>query len=112
MNPTCSGPVPGTPVSTLGAFDLSRHGYAVEEWFLAGTASSWRPAGELADDGRWAVAAAGSGSFQTRLLVCRPADPSRFDGAVVVEWLNVSGGGDGSPDWFFLHRHLMREGAV
>jgi Alpha/beta hydrolase domain len=29
---------------------------------------------------------------------------------VVVEWLNVSGGGDGSPDWFFLHRHVMREG--
>jgi hypothetical protein len=112
MSPTCSGPVPGTPVSTLGGFDLSRHGYAVEEWFLAGTASSWRPAGEIGDDGRWAVAAAGSAPFQTRLLVCRPADPSRFDGTVVVEWLNVSGGGDGSPDWFFLHRHLMREGAA
>lgn len=112
MNPTCSGPVPGTPVSTLGAFDLARHGYAVEEWFLAGVASSWRPAGDLGDDGRWAVAAAGSSSFHTRLLVCRPADPSRFDGTVVVEWLNVSGGGDGSPDWFFLHRHLMREGAA
>ena len=30
----------------------------------------------------------------------------------MVEWLNVSGGGDGSPDWFFLHRHLMRTGAA
>jgi len=112
MHSTCSGPVPGTPVSTLGAFDLSQHGYTVEEWFLSGVASSWRPRRELGDDGRWAVAAAGSGPFQTRLLVCRPADPSRFDGTVVVEWLNVSGGGDGSPDWFFLHRHLMREGAA
>ncbi len=35
-----------------------------------------------------------------------------FNGTVVVEWLNVSGGGDGSPDWFFLHRHLMREGVA
>jgi hypothetical protein len=112
MNPTFSSPVPGTPVSMLGAFDLGRHGYVVEEWFLAGTATSWHPAGELGDDGRWAVAVAGSAPFQTRLLVCRPADPSRFDGTVVVEWLNVSGGGDGSPDWFFLHRHLMREGAA
>jgi len=112
MHMTCSGPVPGTPVSTLGAFDLSRAGYAVEEWFLTGTASSWLPARELSDDGRWAVAAAGSSPFQTRLLVCRPADPSRFGGTVVVEWLNVSGGGDGSPDWFFLHRHLVREGAA
>jgi hypothetical protein len=39
-------------------------------------------------------------------------DPSRFRGTAVVEWLNVSGGGDGSPDWFFLHRHLVREGAA
>src|SRR5262249_56721568 len=80
MNPTCSGPVPGTPVGMLGAFDLSRHGYAVEEWFLAGTASSWRAAHELGYDGRWAGAAADSGPFQTRLLVCMPADPSRFGG--------------------------------
>jgi hypothetical protein len=111
MKPVCSGPVPGTPVSTLGAFDLGRHGYTVQEWFLTGTASSWRSAGELGDDGRWTVDAAGSAPFATRLLVCRP-DRSRFRGMVVVEWLNVSGGGDGSPDWFFLHRHLIREGAA
>jgi hypothetical protein len=112
MEPICSGPVPGKPVSTLGAFDLDRLGYLAQEWFLSGTASSWRSAGELGDDGRWAVAAAGSAPFTTRLLVCRPADPHRFNGTVVVEWLNVSGGGDGSPDWFFLHRHLVREGAA
>jgi hypothetical protein len=104
--------VPGEPVSTLGQFDLGRLGYMVQEWFLAGTANSWRPADELGDDGRWAVEAAGSAPFKTRLLVCRPADPLRFNGMVAVEWLNVSGGGDGSPDWFFLHRHLMREGAA
>jgi Alpha/beta hydrolase domain len=107
---TCSGPVPGTPVSTLGAFDLGRLGYLVQEWFLAGTATSWRAAGPIGDDGRWSVDVAGSAPFETRLLVCRPANPRRFNGTVVVEWLNVSGGGDGSPDWFFLHRHLMREG--
>ncbi|TMC07006.1 MAG: hypothetical protein E6J41_17205 [Chloroflexi bacterium] len=111
MERTCSGPVPGTPVSTLGAFDLGRHGYVVEEWFLTGTASSWRSSGELGDDGRWTVGAAGSAPFTTRLLACRP-DRRRFGGTVVVEWLNVSGGGDGSPDWFFLHRHLLREGAA
>jgi hypothetical protein len=88
--------VPGEPVSTLGQFDLGRLGYVVQEWSLSGTASS----------------AAGSAPFKTRLLVCKPADALRFNGTVVVEWLNVSGGGDGSPDWFFLHRHLMREGAA
>ena len=29
----------------------------------------------------------------------RPADAARFNGTVVVEWLNVSGGLDGAPDW-------------
>jgi hypothetical protein len=104
--------VPGEPVSTLGQFDLGRLGYTVQEWFLAGTANAWQAVGELGDDGRWPVEAAGSAPFKTRLLVCKPADPLRFNGTVAVEWLNVSGGGDGSPDWFFLHRHLMREGAA
>jgi hypothetical protein len=29
---------------------------------------------------------------------------------VVVEWLNVSGGIDTSPDWAFSHTELLREG--
>ena len=40
----------------------------------------------------------------------RPEDPERFDGTVVVEWLNVSAGADAAPDWIFLHRHAIREG--
>jgi hypothetical protein len=112
MDQRLTGPLSGEPISTLGQFDLGRLGYLVQEWFLAGTANCWRAAGELGDDGRWAVDAAGSAPFETRLLVCRPTDPLRFNGTVVVEWLNVSGGGDGSPGWFFLHRHLMREGAA
>ena len=38
---TCSGPVPGEPVSTLGQFDLGRLGYTAQEWFLAGTATAY-----------------------------------------------------------------------
>src|SRR5262249_33504132 len=40
----------------------------------------------------------------------RPVDAARFNGTVIVEWLNVSGGLDGSPDWTFLKRELMRKG--
>jgi hypothetical protein len=43
----------------------------------------------------------------------RPARSSsarRFSGTVLAEWLNVTGGVDASPDWLFLHRHLMRVG--
>jgi hypothetical protein len=99
-------------VTTLGAFDLGRHGYSSEEWLLEGTACSWRAAGALGDDGRWDTEPDSQAPYRTRLVVCRPESPARFNGTVVVEWLNVSGGGDGSPDWFFLHRHLMREGAA
>ena len=34
------GPVPGQPSLTLGRFDLAHHGYAVEEFFLSGTAGA------------------------------------------------------------------------
>lgn len=107
-----SGPVPGEPVTTLGEFDLDALGYAVEEWQFAGSARSWRPLTDIGDDGRWDSEEGPRAPFCTRLVVCKPADAGRFNGTVVVEWLNVSGGGDGSPGWFYLHRHLMREGAA
>ena len=110
--PVCTGPVPGNAVTTLGAFDLGRHGYVTEEWFLDGTARSWRAIGALSEDGHWETEVDELAPYKTRLVVCRPDHPDRFNGTVVVEWLNVSGGGDGSPDWFFLHRQLMREGAA
>lgn len=108
----CNGPVGGNAVTTLGAFDLGRHGYASEEWFLDGTATSRKAMGETGDDGRWETAPDATADYRTRIVVCRPDDPARANGTVVVEWLNVSGGGDGSPDWFFLHRQLMRTGAT
>ena len=48
----------------------------------------------------------------TRVIVYRPADPDAFDGTVVVEWLNVSGGLDAAPVWLFTHRELVRSGAA
>jgi hypothetical protein len=110
--PNCSGPVPGDAVTTLGTFDLGRHGYVTEEWWLEGVAISRRATAPTEDDGRWETEANGEASYKTRLIVCRPSDPMQSSGTVVVEWLNVSGGGDGSPDWFFMHRQLMRTGAV
>ena len=43
-----------------------------------------------------AVAPAELADYRTRILVYRPADAARFNGTVVVEWLNVSGGLDGA----------------
>jgi Alpha/beta hydrolase domain len=110
--PTCTGPIPGVAYTTLGAFDLGSHDYVTEEWWLEGVAHSRRATGPTGDDGRWETEEDAEASYKTRLVVCRPSDPARSSGTVVVEWLNVSGGGDGSPDWFFMHRQLMRTGAI
>src|SRR5262249_46847246 len=48
--------------------------------------------------------------YTTRILVRRPAKRERFNGAVVVEWLNVSGGFDAAPDWTSTHTLLLRDG--
>ncbi|HKD66157.1 MAG TPA: alpha/beta hydrolase domain-containing protein [Candidatus Binataceae bacterium] len=104
------GPVAGNPVIQLGAYQLGPLGYVMEEYFLSGTAASYSQAGERGGDGKWQVKPAQTAPFTTRLVVCRPADASRFNGTVLVEWLNVSGGLDAPPDWYMMHRHILREG--
>jgi hypothetical protein len=112
MSAHLDGPVPGDPFLTIGDLDLRTAGYVRQEWFLEGTASSYRLEGERGADGHWHAAWASRAPFKTRLVVYRPNDPACFNGTVVVEWMNVSGGVDACPDWLFLHRHLMRSGAA
>jgi hypothetical protein len=100
------GPAP-TPA---GAYDLAALGYVEEEFILEGQASSFAIQGERTADGQWRAAPAESAPFVTRLVTRRPIDRERFSGAVMVEWNNVSGGVDASPDWTLLHRQLIRAG--
>jgi hypothetical protein len=75
-------------------FQLATRGYVEEEFFLAGDATTYRPVEgtEWGRDGRWQAEPKGTMPFQTRFLVYRPADPSRFNGTVVVCWNNVTAG--------------------
>jgi hypothetical protein len=70
-------------------------GWVQEERVAAGTATSFE---------------AGTAPYRTRVLIRRPADPSAFNGTVVVEWLNVSGGVDASPDYSFMANEIHRGG--
>ena len=90
--------------------DLSTRGYVEEEFFYEGEAARYDMEGEMTSDGMWAISEAQKKSFKSRLLVRRPADPSKFNGTVVVEWFNVSGGADGAPGWMFNQPMLIREG--
>lgn len=102
--------VPGKPTLGLGDFDLGALGYEVSEHFISGEATSYRAVGDLGEDGRWVVEPAGKTPYTTRLVVVKPRDPAKFNGTVLVEWLNVSAGTDGAPDWNYLHRELIRSG--
>src|SRR5581483_9957053 len=89
---------------------LGRVGYVQREYVASGTATSYRDDGTLTRDGRWTFAPDGQAPYRTRVLVRYPADPARFSGTVVVEWLNVSGGVDADPEWATLHEELIRQG--
>ena len=93
-----SGPVPGAFfLGSPQSYDLAALGYSNEEFLLEGTARSYGAAPDEAH-------------YRTRAVVRRPLDPARWNGSVLIEWFNVSGGVDAAPDWSFVHRHLIREG--
>jgi hypothetical protein len=111
-SPTVEGPItgPGAPFLQGTAFDLGEVGYLEEEYFLSGTARAYTSTGPLGADGKWSVMPAASAAYRTRMVVHRPARRKRFNGTVVVEWLNVSGGVDAAPDWTLAHTELIRSG--
>jgi hypothetical protein len=111
-NPTLEGPVTGNgaPFIAATSFDLSEVGYTQAEYFMAGTAAAYVNVGELGADGKWTVEPAAEAAYKTRILVYRPIAPERFNGTVIVEWLNVSGGLDAAPDWIMGHTELIRAG--
>ncbi|MFJ9898445.1 alpha/beta hydrolase domain-containing protein [Streptomyces sp. NPDC091280] len=112
-SPVVTGPVTGGAgaVQMYGtAFDPAQVGYEQSEYFVSGTASSYTAVNSLTADGRWSVAPASTAAYTTRLVVDRPKDPRRFNGTVVVEWLNVTGGLDVATAWIQAHNELVREG--
>ncbi len=90
--------------------DLAAAGYEQSEFFISGTATAYQSASALSVDGNWNVEPATTAAYKTRAIVRRPTDPAKFNGNVIVEWLNVSGGLDAAPDWTYTHVELIREG--
>jgi Alpha/beta hydrolase domain len=108
---TLSGPVvtghiiePLSPASV----NLASAGYVEQEFFASGTASAFQVAAARSD-GRWTVTPTSSAPYETRIIVRRPASATRFNGTVVVEWMNVTAG-ESAPDWDYLNPMLTREG--
>jgi hypothetical protein len=91
-------PVAGKPNLLLGAYDIAGVGYTASEYFVSGTARAYGEGRQPEVD------------YTTRIVVLLPADTAKFNGTVLVEWLNVSGGIDAPAVWFMAHREMIREG--
>jgi hypothetical protein len=115
--PTITGPIPadlppGTDLthsypqlSSEPTDNLSSRGYVEEEFFFEGAATQYAtPA--LADG---VVLSAGN-PYKSRMIVRRPADPSRFNGVVLVEWVNVTSGYNLDLHWQASREYLTRHG--
>ncbi len=108
---TISGPIETEPHPSLNAIysasaiELSANGYIEEEYFIEGTANRYsNPEMENAE------VIDGGHPYRTRLIVRRPEATVDFNGIVVVEWLNVTGGADKDIDWWQSGHHFVRNG--
>jgi alpha/beta hydrolase family protein len=100
----------GQPFGAMAAADLTAAHYTEQEFFVSGTASSFKPAGPLGVDGRWTVKPDATAPFRIRVLVRRPADAAKFNGVVLVEWLNVTALVEGAADFLHMQEEILRGG--
>ena len=104
----------GVPL-VFGHFeDVEAIGYETAEFFVSGDAHSYTTGVPLTPDGQWDAVAPNptTAAYETRVVAHRPTEAERFNGTVFVEWLNVSGGVDASPDWVHGHLEVARQGAA
>jgi hypothetical protein len=109
VTPPITGGTHGQAFGALAAADLPA-GYFEEERFFSGTATAYTKSGEWVVDGKWDLKPGTTAPYKVRMLVRRPKDVSRFNGIVVVEWLNVTAQLEGAADYMQMQEELVREG--
>ncbi|AZG48247.1 alpha/beta hydrolase domain-containing protein [Gordonia insulae] len=91
-------------VSATPGPNLAANGFQEIEYAATGVATRFTLSGMHAVD------PSGKDEYTTRILVRRPQQDVDFTGTVVVEWLNVSSGGDAAPEYTYLAEELIRGG--
>ncbi len=104
--------VPTTPsFSGAPVIHLSHYGYLQREFTMSGKTNIYAQSGIWGTGGVWNVSVAQANvPYTTRLLVRYPANPAKFNGTVVVEWLNDTTGGDQDPVWSEIYREVLSQG--
>ncbi|HVZ28300.1 MAG TPA: alpha/beta hydrolase domain-containing protein, partial [Rhizomicrobium sp.] len=109
--PIAAPDIPGAPSHNYVFFasnhDLAVHGYVEEEYFIRGTATTYKTGGTATSE-----VLATNQPYYTRFVVRRPVDPKRFNGTAIVEWYNVSNFFDAENVWFDDWEDMMRSGYV
>jgi hypothetical protein len=104
--------VPTFPIVEGAPFiNLKERGYVEREFQMSGTANIYRQSGVWSSNGKWNVAVSQPNlPYTTRLLVRYPTNPAKFNGTVVVEWLNDTTGGDQDPVWSEIYNNALNQG--
>jgi len=90
---------------------LADAGFVEQQFFMSGNAQKYKQAGSWASDGKWGASVVSTANpYLTAVVVRRPADPAKFNGIVLVEWLNVSTGYPLDVDWGMDREAILREG--
>ena len=84
--------------------------YIEEEFFFESNATAYLSISGMRGDGMLSVLEWTRAPFKSRLLVRRPLNPAKFNGTVIVEWLNVSAGADSDPGFMYNWQEILREG--
>jgi len=88
--PTVSLPPDAGTIFNESPEDLAPYGLSEEEFFFEGNTSI--------------------GAYKSRMIVRRPVDPKRFNGTVIVEWMNASSGNDLDVEFLPLLPLMAEEG--
>lgn len=107
-----TGPISAGKATPLDQIDLAAHGYIEHEYWVDGQATAYVAKGALGLDGKWLAEANAKASYKTRVVVRRPSDAAKFNGTVLIEWLNVTLGKDGAVGLRFAWEELLRGGYV
>ena len=120
--PTVTGPIPSDLAASprnhtffATDLDLKSRGYVEEEFFFSGHANSYDATfsggiGARPTASPTASIVSSGNPYTTRMVVRRPAHPHRFNGVVVVEWMNATSNYDVEALWFRAHEFLLRDG--
>jgi hypothetical protein len=93
--------------------DLAAYGYVEEEFYLEGTATRYnvpRPGAAAPPAAASATILTEGHPYKTRMIVRRPLSSKKFNGVVIMDWLNVTSGYNLDAMWLTSYAHFLREG--